>query len=288
MADWFHAGAQFPDACSPRGARRNADAEALFHPHQGKGRDHLQAQRALRSGRPEEDQHIPARLAPQRADQDGSAPARPGLGSLQGRRRARLHPRRLGLSLAGDQLDAAQAQQGRRQQEPAHARQGDGFLHSGRQPEEAARCGTEDAGRRRRLLSAFGFALRASRCRQCPSLAAHEPQGTGRGVPERQDAARAERRQAAARIRDRARFLSGAQEERRHRAGACQLRQSTKQVRRPAFGAVRRRRGRGRGQQRGAKKLPQPSRPSPPRRPARPKRLAISRSFRRNSPIPPI
>ena len=69
--------------------------------------------------------------------------------------------------------------QGRRQQEPAHARQGDGFLHSGRQPEEAARHRPEGAGRRRRLLSALGFAFRAYGCRQCPPLAAHEPQGTG-------------------------------------------------------------------------------------------------------------
>ena len=81
--------------------------------------------------------------------------------------------------------------------------------------------GLQDAGRRRRLLSALGFALRPSRRRQCPPLAAHEPQGTGGRVPERQDAACAERRQAAARLRDGARLLRVAQEERHHGAGAC-------------------------------------------------------------------
>ena len=70
--------------------------------------------------------------------------------------------------------------QGRRQEEPAHARQGDGLLHSGRQPEEAARHRPEVAGRRRRLLSALRLALRPHGCRQCAPLAAHEPQGTGR------------------------------------------------------------------------------------------------------------
>ena len=140
----------------------------------------------------------------------------------------RLHPRRLRLPLAGHQFDAAQPLQGRGREEPAHARQGHGLLHPRRQPEEAARDRPEDAGRRRRLLSALRLALRAYRRRQCAPLAEDEPQGTGRAVPERQDAACAERRQAAARLRAGARLLQVAQEERHHRPGAGQRRPSVK------------------------------------------------------------
>jgi uncharacterized protein YcbK (DUF882 family) len=52
-----------------------------------------------------------------------------------------------------NQLDAAQAQFRRRQEEPAHARQGDGFLYSRRAALEAT-CGRVQGRRRwRRLLS---------------------------------------------------------------------------------------------------------------------------------------
>ena len=131
--------------------------------------------------------------------------------------RERLHQRRVRLSLAVDQLDAAQPQQGCRQEEPAYARQGDGLLHSRREAEEAARDRPQDAGRRRRLLSELRIALRAFRRRQRPPLAQDEPQGADRAVPRRQDAARAVRRQAAARLQPGARLLPVAQEERQHR-----------------------------------------------------------------------
>ena len=58
----------------------------------------------------------------------------------------------------------------------------------------------EDAGRRRRLLSALRLALRARRHRQCARLAAHDAPAAGRALPEGQHAASAGRRQAAPRL----------------------------------------------------------------------------------------
>ena len=61
----------------------------------------------------------------------------------------------------------------RRQEQPAPARQGDGLVPARRAARQAPRDRHEDAGRRRRLLSALRLALRAHRHRQRARLAAH-------------------------------------------------------------------------------------------------------------------
>ena len=75
------------------------------------------------------------------------------------------------------------------------------------------------------------IALRAFRRRQCPPLAQDEPQRACRAVPRWKDAARAVRRQAAARLQPGARLLPGAQEERQCRGRAAlfqEFQQSTR------------------------------------------------------------
>ena len=87
----------------------------------------------------------------------------------------RLHQRRVRLPLAGHQRDAAQALARRRQEQPAHAGQGDGLLHRGRAARQAARHRPADAARRRRLLPDLRLALRPHGHRQRAPLAAHDP-----------------------------------------------------------------------------------------------------------------
>ncbi len=62
--------------------------------------------------------------------------------------------------------------------------QGHGLLHSRREAVQAPRDRHEVPGRRRRLLSALRFALRAHGCGVCPLLAAHEPRRAGPPLPD--------------------------------------------------------------------------------------------------------
>ena len=172
--------------------RRHQDDLAPSHPHQRRHHHHLQARRPLRRGGAEEAQLVRTRLAQGRRDRDGSAPLRPRLGGGARDRRQQGGLRGVRLSLAGHQRDAALPQQRRRRAQPAHARQGDGFLHPRRVARRAAQRRAAAAARRRRLLSDLGIALRTSRRRQCAPLGPgdqrardgedHErPCGPGRG-----------------------------------------------------------------------------------------------------------
>ena len=107
---------------------------------------------------------------------------RPALGGLSGGRRQGADPDRLRLPFARHQRNASRPQQEfrRRAPQPAHARQGHRLLHSRRSAREAPRHRDEAAGRRRRLLPDLGLAVRASRRRQRPRLAAHDARATGR------------------------------------------------------------------------------------------------------------
>ena len=94
-----------------------------------------------------------------------------GLGGAARRGRDRADPGGVRLPVARDQFDAAATLQRSGEIQPAHARQGDGFLYSGRAAGAAARHRLVSAARRRRLLPDLGLAVRASRHRQCPPLA---------------------------------------------------------------------------------------------------------------------
>ena len=71
------------------------------------------------------------------------------------------HPCGLRLSFADHQRHAATPQQRRGAIQPAHTRQGDGFLHPGRVAGGVAIRRPAAAARRRRLLPVFGIAIRA-------------------------------------------------------------------------------------------------------------------------------
>ena len=85
------------------------------------------------------------------------------------------------------------------------------------------------AGRRRRLLSDLGLAVRASRRRQCPRLAAHDARAARQAVPGWPHRASAARRQSPARL------SAGA----RRSSSAANARASAPQEAQPAGGAVR-------------------------------------------------
>ena len=117
---------------------------------------------------------------------DGSAAVRHPVGSLpRCRREGAGHPHHLVLPLAGDQRDAAPPQPRRRAVQPAHARQGDRLLHSGRAARSDQGGRPAPAAWRRRLLSELR--VRARRRRQHPALAAHDARPTRPRVPGRQD-----------------------------------------------------------------------------------------------------
>ena len=107
------------------GRRRDAHDLLPSHPHQGKPHDHLQGERPLRRGGPQEDQPLPARLARERADQDGSRVdrsccgrciARPARASRSGWSAAIARPK--------TNIMLRKPFERRRQAQPAHARQG--------------------------------------------------------------------------------------------------------------------------------------------------------------------
>ncbi len=112
---------------------------------------------------------------------------RSALGGLSGGRRQGADLYRLRLPLARDQRNASQPQPPFRRGalQPAHARQGHRFLYSRRAARQAPRHRDEAAGRRRRLLSDIGLAVRASRRRQRPRLAAHDARAARQAVPRR-------------------------------------------------------------------------------------------------------
>ena len=110
-----------------------------------------------------------------------------------------------GYRSPGDQLHAAQPQQGRRQAQPAYAGQSHRLLHSRRSARRPARRRHESPGWRRRLLSDLRLAVRASRRRQRPRLAAHDARAARQAVPGRPHGAPAAGRQPAAGLSTRAR-----------------------------------------------------------------------------------
>ena len=120
--------------------RRGPRPQALQSPYPRARHHRLQAQRRLRPRRPAVAQRSSCATGAQnKTDQDGPAPARPDLAGLQGVRVARLHPGGVRLPLAADQRHAPPPLARRRQEQPAHARQGDGLLHSRRAARQAAR-----------------------------------------------------------------------------------------------------------------------------------------------------
>ncbi len=80
---------------------------------------------------------------------------------------------------------------------PAHAGPRHGLLHPRRAAGADPLRRAAAAARRRRLLSDLGIALRASRHRQHPPLAAHDARSAGQGVPGRPHRACPDRRRAA-------------------------------------------------------------------------------------------
>ena len=99
----------------------------------------------------------------------------------------RADPCEFGLPLAQYQFHAQAALQRGGQEQPAHAGQGDGFLPARRVHRPPARHRHADPERRRRLLPQRLHALRASRRRQRPRLAAHDPRPARQHLPGRQD-----------------------------------------------------------------------------------------------------
>ena len=154
---------------------------------------------------------------------------RPAVGGLSRRRRQRADPRHRRLPFSGDQLHAAQPQQRRRQAQPAHAGQSHRLLHSGRSARRPARRRHEGPGWRRRLLSDLRLAVRASRRRQRPRLAADDARAARQAVPGRPHGASAAGRQSAAGLSPGAAPISSAASaaRRRRRSAACSLRCST-------------------------------------------------------------
>ena len=175
------------DVAGGQGRRRNAHDLLPSRAHQREPHRHLQGERPLRRGGTQEDQLRAARLARSTADQDGSGIDRSSLGGASRDRLARADLGGLRISLAGNQLDAAQALARRRPAQPAHAGQGGRLLHSGSFGRGNARGRAAGAARRRRLLPLVE--LRPSRHRQCPALAAHA------GPPARQGAVEGTTRQ---------------------------------------------------------------------------------------------
>ena len=121
----------------------------------------------------------------QDSDHDGSASVRHPLGSLPRRRRQEADPDHLRLPLPRHQRHAPPPLFRRGALQPAHARPRDGLLHPGRAARANPRRRPPPAAWRRRLLPDLGLALRPSRHRQRPSLAAHDPRSARQGVPGR-------------------------------------------------------------------------------------------------------
>ena len=152
--------------------RRHPHHQLPPHPPEGRHHRHLQGERQIRPGRPQEDQSRAARLAHRQPHRHGPAPDRRPLGGLSGYRRQGADPRDRRLPFAGHQRHASPPLLGRRQVQPAHARQGDRLLHPGRQPRIDPRRRPARAARRRRLLSVLRRPLRPHGRRQRAPLAA--------------------------------------------------------------------------------------------------------------------
>ena len=140
---------------------------------------------AIRSAGPRAAQLVPARLAARRADAVRSAPLRPRLGGLCARS-ARTSP--CGINSAyrspEDERHAAAAFARRGEEQPEHARQGDGLLPA-RRPDRAAFAPSACACRRAAsaIIRVGLHAVRASRRRQRARLAAHDPRPARAHLP---------------------------------------------------------------------------------------------------------
>ena len=243
-------------------------------------------------------QLVPARLAAQRADQDGPPPLRHHLGGLSRIRLAAADRRSLRLSFAADQRHAAPALAPGRRTFPAHGRPRDRRAFRRRRDRAHSRHRDAHAGRRRRLLSHRLDALGSYRQRFGALLAAHEPRRACAAFPRRQDGFHSLRRPADAGLRaGRARRSSSAAARSRPPAAAacspgCSARAAAATTtpkraaaRRPWPGAAEEgpRRRRFRSPTRGPKPSPKPNAtcqragltPAP-----RPLRLRRSRRFR--------
>ena len=112
-----------PNPPSPTATR--ARSVLSNSPHQRIRLVHLHGRRRLRSGDAGEAELVPARLAAQRADQDGPQAVRHRLGGLSRIRLEAADRRAVRLSLAADQRDAAPTLAPGRRTFAAYGRQGD-------------------------------------------------------------------------------------------------------------------------------------------------------------------
>ena len=174
-----------PGHAGRRRQRRHAHAHALSHPHQGERHHHLPAQRPVRPARPGAAQLDAARLAPRRADPRWIR----ACSTPSGRSTARPAPSEpIHIASAyrspADQRDAPPPLERGGQEQPAHARQGHGLL-------PARTCRSTASGRSAMRMQHGGVgyypsaynALRPSRRRQRPRLAAHDPRPARAALP---------------------------------------------------------------------------------------------------------
>ncbi len=138
-----------------RSGERRPDSRSLLHSHERAEAVQVPQARQVRPGGPQGVELFPPRLAPVRADQDGPGSLRSRLGGLSGRPRDRADPRRLRLSLAGDQQHAPLPLARRCEEFAAHQGSGDGFLHP--RHAHAARSATRASG----SMSAASATIRA-------------------------------------------------------------------------------------------------------------------------------